>query len=75
MSHRLNLVDQHSYFDSHSTAFNFLQFTEREWAWRDSLVISQNRLRIGNYRALFNEVGFEIIREENVSGERAAWRK
>jgi hypothetical protein len=68
MSHRLNLVDQYSYFDKSITAFNFLQFTEREWSRRDSPLISQNRLRIGDYRKHFREAGFEIIREENVHG-------
>lgn len=69
MSHRLNLVDQYSYFDKGITAFNFLRFTEREWAWRDSPLISQNRLRMGDYRRHFREAGFEIIREENVCGD------
>jgi hypothetical protein len=68
MSHRLNLVDQYSYFDQSITAFNFLRFTEREWGWLDSPLTSQNRLRIGDYRNCFREAGFEIIREENVSG-------
>jgi hypothetical protein len=68
MSHRLNLVDQYSYFDQSITAFNFLRFTEREWRWLDSPLTSQNRLRICDYRNLFHEAGFDIIREENVSG-------
>ena len=68
MSHRLNLVDQYSYFDKNITALNYLQFTEREWSWLDSPMISQNRLRIGDYRRRFREAGFEIIREENVPG-------
>jgi hypothetical protein len=68
MSHRLNLVDQYSYFDANITAFNFLRFTERGWSWLDSPLISQNRLRIGDYRKHFREAGFEITREDNVSG-------
>jgi len=68
MSHRLNLVDQYSYFDQNITAFNFLRFMEWEWGWLDSPLASQNRLRICDYRNLFREAGFEIIREENVSG-------
>jgi hypothetical protein len=68
MSHRLNLVDQYSYFDKKITAFNFLQFTEREWSWRDSPLFAQNRLRIGDYRKQFHEAGFEIVCEENVPG-------
>ncbi len=68
MSHRLNLVDQYSYFDKNITAFNFLRFSERAWSWLDSPLISQNRLRIGDYRRCFREAGFEITREDNLSG-------
>jgi SAM-dependent methyltransferase len=68
MSHRSNLVDQYSHFDQNITAFNFLRFTQREWSWLDSPLMSQNRLRINDYRRCFSEAGFEIIQEENVSG-------
>ena len=68
MSHRLNLVDQYSYFDSNITAFNFLKFTEQKWAWLDSPLMSQNRLRMDAYRTLLRDTGFELLKEENVSG-------
>jgi len=67
MSHRLNLVDQYSYFDKNITAFNFLRFTERQWAWLDSPLMSQNRLRIHDYRKLLREAGFDLVKEESVA--------
>jgi hypothetical protein len=68
MSHRLNLVDQYSYFDASITPFNFLRYTEKQWQWRNSPLIWQNRLRISDYRALVAEAGFELVREESTSG-------
>ncbi len=68
MSHRLNLVDQYSYFDSSITEFNFLRYTERQWRWRNSPLIWQNRLRISDYRRLLANAGFELVREESSRG-------
>ena len=68
ISHRLNLADQFSYFDRSITPFNFLRYTARQWRWLDSPLTSQNRLRLSDYRALFRETGFEILREESVMG-------
>ncbi len=68
MSHRLNLADAFSYFDRSITPFNFLRYTARQWRWLDSPLTSQNRLRLSDYRALFRETGFEILREESVMG-------
>jgi hypothetical protein len=68
MSHRLNLVDQFSYFDSSLTPFNFLKYSAAQWRWLNSPLIWQNRLRISDYRRLLDETGFELCREESVSG-------
>lgn len=70
-AHRLNLVDQFSYFDSSITPYNFLKFSPRQWHWANSPLIWQNRLRICDYRRLFREAGLEITNEENISGEAA----
>jgi hypothetical protein len=68
MSHRLNLVDQFSYFDRSITPFNFLKYTDSEWRWFNSPLIWQSRLRISDYRALFHETGWKLVQEESVSG-------
>jgi hypothetical protein len=69
MSHRLNLIDQFSYFDQSITPYNFLRYTSDQWRWRNSPLIWQNRLRISDYRTLLNDAGFQVVREENVSGK------
>jgi SAM-dependent methyltransferase len=71
MSHRLNLIDQFSYFDRSIGAYNFLRFTDKQWRRRNSPMIWQNRMRISDFRALFAEAGFEILREESEPGKAA----
>src|SRR5262249_52045388 len=49
-SHYLNLIDEYSYFDRSITAYNFLQYSTRQWRRLDSKMASQNRMRISDYR-------------------------
>lgn len=68
MSHYLNLADQYSYFDRNITPFNFLRFSNERWKWFNSPITWLNRMRISDYRELFAETGFQVIKEINVSG-------
>jgi len=67
MTHRINLRDQFSSFDSSITPVNFLRYTAAQWRWLDSPLISQSRLRISDYRRIFTEAGFQMLREDNTS--------
>jgi hypothetical protein len=62
MSHWVTMVDQFSAFDRSITPFNFLKYSNRQWRFLESPLIPQNRLRVSDYRALFPEAGFEILR-------------
>lgn len=66
--HWLNLSDEFACFDSSITEFNFLRYTDRQWKWRESPLISVNRFRISDYRELLARAGFLLKEEENVSG-------
>ncbi len=68
-SHYLNLVDQYWYFDSSITPYNFLQFTSQRWKYFNSPLTWQNRMRISDFREVFNEAGYQITKETNVSGK------
>jgi hypothetical protein len=68
LSHFINLSDQYAQFDHSITQFNFLQYSDRQWAWLDSPLTRKNRLRISDYRELFVQAGCRIIREENRNG-------
>ena len=74
-SHYVNLRDQFSYFDSTITPFNYLKYSAKQWRFLNSPLIWQNRLRISDYRALFAETGYQLIRESNTSGNVEELRK
>lgn len=67
MTHRLNLVDVYSYFDKNISTLNHLKFTAQKWRWLNSPLIWQSRLRVSDYRRLYNEAGFKVVAEDNVS--------
>jgi len=74
-SHYVNLCDQYSYFDPTITPFNYLKYPARQWKYLNSPLTWQNRLRISDYRALFAETGYQIIRERDTAGDPVALRK
>jgi hypothetical protein len=71
----LELADLYSYFDSRITAFNYMRFTDEEWARYDSPLTPQNRLRISDYRRLLRAAGFEVVHERNTAGDREDLRR
>jgi hypothetical protein len=70
-SHRLNLMDQFSYFDKSISPLNFLRYPAKRWRWLDSPLTTQNRLRISDYREMFTEQGYRVLLEENILGRDA----
>jgi len=69
MSHWISMIDQFSYFDRSITPFNYLKYTGRQWRYLNSPMIWQSRLRINDYRKLFTEAGYQIIKETGISGK------
>lgn len=68
MSMFVDYQDHYSYADTSISAYNFLQYEDREWArWSPSLQF-QNRLRHADYLALFEEAGFEILDDQPTTG-------
>jgi len=74
-SHYLNLVDQFSYFDSSITAFNFLKYSARAWKYLNSPLTWQNRFRISDFRRLFRESGYRVVKETCTRGNRDDLKK
>ena len=66
-SHYINLSDQYQNFDHTLSQLNFLRYSARQWRWLDSPIIPQTRLRISDYREIFQQTGWRIFREENTS--------
>ena len=71
MSHSIALDDQYSGRDPRITQFNFLRFSDQMWRWLNNPIIPLNRLRISDYRHLFNESGFQIVEEISRRGDPA----
>jgi hypothetical protein len=68
MSFQIDYQDHYSYFDQKLSVYNFLQYSEKSWAWFSSTLNYQNRLRHRDYMNLFEESGFEIVEERRKDG-------
>jgi hypothetical protein len=53
--------DQYSYTDSTIGPYNFLQFTDDQWARFNPPLHYQNRMRHSDYVRLFEQAGFELV--------------
>jgi len=64
-SHLVDLADEFAYFDRRISPLNFLRFSDKAWRWIGNPLIPLTRLRIAQYRAIFQEAGFALVTEEN----------
>lgn len=69
MSHFIDMSDHFAHLDKAITPYNYLQFTEGQWATIDNSVQPQNRMRINQHREIINRNGFKIVSEENRPGD------
>ncbi|MEO8759816.1 MAG: class I SAM-dependent methyltransferase [Bacteroidia bacterium] len=65
MSHFIDMSDHFAHLDKTINIYNFLQFTDNQWNRIDNSVQPQNRMRIDEYVALYNNLSISInIRED-----------
>jgi SAM-dependent methyltransferase len=69
MSHFIDMTDHFAHLDSTINVYHFLRFTERQWKWIDNSIQPQNRMRINEYRKLYQKAGVPITEEENTGGQ------
>jgi SAM-dependent methyltransferase len=67
LSCRVDLQDHYAYFDRSLSRYNFLRFSDRSWAFVNSPLHFQNRLRAPEYLNLVREAGLDVV-AENPSG-------
>ncbi|HMP92835.1 MAG TPA: methyltransferase domain-containing protein [Phnomibacter sp.] len=60
----VDMQDHYSYFDKNISAYNFLQFSDKQWAPYNCSFHYQNRLRHPQYLQLFEKCGFEVVRND-----------
>jgi hypothetical protein len=56
MSHFIDMSDHFAHFDKSINIYNFLQFSDSQWAWIDNSIQPQNRLRYQDYLIMYKEL-------------------
>lgn len=65
--HFVDLSDHFEHQDANITRINFLQYSDKEWArLAGNQFAYTNRIRVSSYISLFENSGFDIIREVRV---------
>jgi SAM-dependent methyltransferase len=59
--HSVNCGDHYAYFDRGITAINYLQYSERQWAFWNNRLGYQNRLRASDFLRSAEKAGLRII--------------
>jgi len=69
MSHFIDMSDHFAHFDTSIGIYNFLKFSERRWSLIDNSIQPQNRMRMSDYRRLYEELDIPISGEELRPGQ------
>ncbi|MBK8969480.1 MAG: class I SAM-dependent methyltransferase [Saprospiraceae bacterium] len=68
-SHFIDLSDHFAHFDRSISIYNFLRFSPAAWRWIDNSVQPLNRLRIPDYRKLYQTAEIPISEEQLRPGD------
>lgn len=63
-SHFIDMSDHFAHFDQSITIYNYLQFSDAQWALIDNSIQPQNRLRLPNYLQIYQQIGLPITHQE-----------
>lgn len=69
MSHAIDMSDHFAHLDQSISIYNFLRFSDNVWNWIDNTIQPQNRLRVTDFRALYKQLGIDIVKEELRPGD------
>jgi len=61
----IDYTDHYSYFDSSISRYNYLKYSDAQWALFNNGLHFQNRLRHCDYLDLFRAAGFEVVDEQH----------
>jgi len=65
MSHAIDLSDHFAHMDKSITIYNFLKYSEVQWKWINNDIQPMNRMRIYDYRALYDKATIPVTEEIN----------
>jgi hypothetical protein len=71
MSHLVDLCDHYAYIDEFVDVYQFLTFPERRWRLIDNSIQPMNRLRVHQYRELYEQAGVGLVEEQRWEGDPA----
>jgi hypothetical protein len=60
MSHFIDMSDHFAHFDKSINIYNFLQFSEKQWKWIDNSIQPQSRIRIYDYKKIYEDLKIPI---------------
>lgn len=60
-SHAIDMSDHFAHLDTKISIYNFLQFTNSQWAWIDNDIQPQSRLRYSDYLKLFDQAQLPVV--------------
>jgi ubiquinone/menaquinone biosynthesis C-methylase UbiE len=60
MSHFIDMSDHFANFDKSINKFNFLMYSDKQWKWIDNSIQPQNRLRIYDYKKIYQDLEIPI---------------
>lgn len=69
MSHVIDYSDHYSHSDPSIGPYNFLKFSDEEWMRFNPDLHFQNRLRHIDYRKLFEDLGFVVLRDDHAPAD------
>ena len=68
MSHFIDMSDHFAHFDHSITIYNFLRFSEAEWAMVDNSIQPMSRLRLADYHRIWRDLQIPISAETTRPG-------
>ncbi|HOY38901.1 MAG: class I SAM-dependent methyltransferase [Bacteroidales bacterium] len=64
MSHQIDMTDHFAHFDKSITVFNFLKYSIRQWKIIDNAIQPQNRLRLVDYKKMYEGLNIPVTEEK-----------
>jgi ubiquinone/menaquinone biosynthesis C-methylase UbiE len=63
-SHFVDMSDHFAHMDRTITPYNFLRFSKRQWRLINNRLQYMNRLRLQDYRSLFQQAGYTLLHQQ-----------
>ncbi len=68
MSHFIDMSDHFAHFDKSINIYNFLKYSDQQWARIDNSIQPQSRCRIYEYKKIYSDLHIPITDEQNREG-------